>query len=230
MPANSEEQCHKHIVKPQADAKQQKPLTVAKVLMKQMSKLNEKIVNYFKKNLLDLNASNFVFEWIAVYEEEMEYYEEQGLEKFPVLIVDNINITGVSNIFRYLNDIIESNRTVRKVKKSESIDIEVDEMHDFLLNELKSNDNDKETDEQEVFSNSIQHRVSAMHSARKAGGMEIKEDDDIFVKNSPAPKLNNSADQASLKTTDIAKRISKGSGEDDMMDKYWANQEETPMD
>jgi hypothetical protein len=237
-------------IPPSMPAPQEKKLIVAQVLMKQMSKLNEKIINYFKDNLSELNANSYVFEWIAVHDEEIDYYEEQGIEKFPILIIDDVNITGVSNILKYLDSIIGSDiiaqsppqrpATQPLAKPTAQTKKETDEeMHEFLLQELKSNDADKEEDEQDSFSNNISQRFSEMRNARKAGGMEKSnnEDADIFKKTMPTlakPSKSGSpstpTDKISLNTVDLIKKTSKSGGEDDMMRKFWENQEETPMD
>lgn len=236
---------------PLVPASPKKKLTIAQVLMKQTSKLNEKIINYFKDNLSELNANNYVFEWIAVHDEEIDYYEEQGIEKFPNLIIDGINITGVSNILKYLDGIVNTDANtqmplsklqppikpplanpIAQTKKETA-----EEMHDFLLQELKSHDVDKDEDEQDAFSNNISQRFSEMRNARKAGGMEKSNDDtDVFNKTSTPPTLSKSPKSAappnklSLSTVDLIKKTSKTGGEDDMMRKFWENQEETPMD
>ncbi len=223
--------------KPVKESVPTKKLTVGRVLMKQMSKLNEKIINYFKDNLADLNANDFIFEWIAIHDEEIEYYEEQGIEKFPVLIVNDINITGVSNILKYLDAIKlnGSKKATTLTKSRTAVKKETDEeMHDFLLQEL-SNDKDDDDDDDDSFSNNMSRRISEMSEARQANGMaksnDEENDEDIFSKTSSLPTLakskevstSSSTNKSSLNTVDLIKKTSKGGGEDDMMLKFYQN-------
>lgn len=213
--------------------------TRCKILMKQNSQLNKKVINYCKENLFVLNKNNIIFEWIAVYEEEIEYYEEQGIEKFPVLIINNDNITGVTNIIKSLDSIMESliqtNKKNQKESKPQSKKETDEEMHDFLLRELQSKNADKDDDDQDSLSTTINQRVSSMNQLRKDNGQhsmknsklvgkskqqedEDEDDEPVFLKSVPKQPLT---------TSELIKATTKGDDEDKMMSQFWQNQEET---
>lgn len=126
-----------------------------KVLLKEKSKLNSKILKYFKKNITDLNNNKLYFEWIAVYEEEEEYYEEQGIDKFPSMIVGNSTITGVTNIIKSLENILygdksdsDSDTYLPPVKRTDpNMYVETfDELYKASIDEMAcTNDNDIST-------------------------------------------------------------------------------------
>jgi glutaredoxin len=217
------------------------PVKKYKILLKQNSQLNKKIINYFKQNLSELNSKRVVFEWLAVYEEEEDYYEEQGIDKFPTLIINNNNISGVSNIITTLNDFINSSKNPIQPSKQKKVTFNTeneDEMHDFLLNELKSNESNKDEDDRDNISSTISQRAAEMSKARTNGGKKrvisnSDESDDIFLKTdikiSPVKNTNSDSNAKPLTTSELIKQTTKGNDEDKMMSKFWENQEETEM-
>src|SRR6476620_1462730 len=78
------------------------------VLLKHRGRLNQKIITYFSKNLRNLNAEGIKFDWIAVYDEELDFYEEQDIHRFPTLIVNDNKVDGLSNIFKFLSSIMNN--------------------------------------------------------------------------------------------------------------------------
>lgn len=223
-------------------AAQKKSYIKYKILMKQNSQLNKKIINYFKQNLLILNKNLFVFEWIAVYDEELEHYEEQSIDKFPALVGRSI-VMGVSNIIQALDTLINVNQPVKRISPQSKKETD-EEMHDFLLNELKSKDAEKDDDDQDNISNTISQRVSSMNKSRADNGLhamgkpgavaESDSDDDIFTKTptlSMAKKtpLKTAAPTKALTTSELIQATTKGDDEDKMMSQFWQNQEETEM-
>lgn len=227
-------------------------LTRCKILMKQNSQLNKQIINYFKQNLHTFNKNGFVFEWIGVHEEEMEFYEEQGIEKFPVLIADDNTVVGISNILKSLNQVIASfsrtnsgrQSTVKTPQRQEpqSKKETEEEMHDFLLRELKSKDAEKGDDDQDNISNTISQRVSSMNQSRKDNGLHSMGGGAPPRNNGPGSDSDSEADErvfmqpakpvkkkAVLTTSELIKKTTKGDDEDRMMSKFWENQEETEM-
>lgn len=224
-------------------APEKKQYVKYKVLLKQGSQLNKKIINYFKQNLSILNQSLCVFEWIAVYDEEIEYYDEQGIDKFPALILGNNNTMGITNIIQTLDNVTKTIKTISTVQRKgpQTKKETEEEMHEFLLRELKSKDADKEDDEQDSISNTISQRVSTMNKSRADNGLhamgksstiaESDSDEDIFVKTPAlAPQLKKTNASAKLLTTsELIKATTKGDDEDKMMSQFWQNQEETEM-
>lgn len=224
-------------------ASQKKPYVKYKILMKQNSQLNKKIINYFKQNLSILNKNLFVFEWIVVYDEELEHYEEQNIDKFPALVGRSI-IMGVSNIIQALDTLVSNTQVPVKRSSPQSKKETAEEMHDFLLNELKSKDAEKDDDDQDNISNTISQRVSSMNKSRADNGLhamgkpsavaESDSDDDIFTKTPTLSMAKKTPTKASaptkaLTTSELIQATTKGDDEDKMMSQFWQNQEETEM-
>lgn len=226
--------------------------TKCKILLKDASKLNKTIIDFFKENLQVLNMSKFMFEWIPVYKEEVEFYDEQGIDKFPVMIINNDNhITGISNILDILENIVNKNQNILQNNKQEykpKRQEPSEELKDYFMDELnaKGNDDDDDDDDNDKsFSKTVQDRLRNMNSARKKGGLHTLDSTSESVDNSnkdvfgKSQKKSNHTNQSSITTNkstigsidpiDIIKQISTKSGEDDMMNKYWENQEETEL-
>lgn len=260
------------------------------VLMKEDSKLNNNVIRYFKNNLHKLNRRNIVFKWVIVYEEEEELYDEQGITKFPTLVYDDVNISGVSNIVRFLditsqnggdaalddfnqrsnggnmqrNGNQQGNRNNhgnsqgnRNTPRGPSVNqiSQGDDIKDYFMNALKDDNMDMDTEPDP--SSEISKRLAAMNNARRSAGMAIN------GQGSSNPELheaaakkrvhftdpvddnprnqqynnygqnnnsrNNTNVQLSTRTMDLIKQGGSGDQDDDMMDKFWANQEETEL-
>jgi hypothetical protein len=227
----------------QSPQQQYKPqIKRCRMLMKKNSKLNNKIISFFKTNIHVLNSKGFVFEWIPVYEEEIEFYEDQQITKFPTLVINIGNIVGVSNIISKLQEFIawnpsqnqNQNQSQNQSRNQNSqIKKETDEeVHDYFMNEM--NKDDRNDDEDEDGDGDRSKRTAAMLTSRQSMGLptgssstgnpEVHE-----TVNKKTPPSQQRKVVHSTNTADIAKSMSNGSKEDDMMAAFWDNQEETPM-
>jgi len=222
------------------------------ILLKQLSKLNKKLIEFFKRNLTMLNSKGLEFEWISVDDDELEHYEDQNIDKFPTLVMGPNMISGVTNIKNKLLEITSSgrldniqdprfdprndprNNTRNAIDSNKQASLKInneESMRDYFMNELDMPGDDN--GDEENVSNTISQRASAMNQARKnmgqhttsssAANPEVHENGEKRYE----PKKNtNNID--SLNTVDIIKN-NKNLQDDDMMDKYWANQEETEL-
>lgn len=220
----------------QQQIRKRAPLKRCRVLLKQHSKLNKRIIEYFKENIQILNSKGFSFEWIPVYEEEMEFYEEQNITKFPVLIINVGNIVGVSNIISKLHefctfDISARNAPEQFINKEIKRDASED-VRDYFMSEM--NRDDKAGDDENDVSNDLSKRASEMLTNRKSmgqhtistssGNPEVHE-----TSNKRAPPQQKNNNPASTSTVDIVKSLTDGSKEDEMMAAFWENQETTDI-
>lgn len=166
--------------------KPQKNLEKYQILLKHQSKLNVRIINYFHKNLHMLNAKGIEFEWIPVYEEEIEVYEDQNITKFPVLIIGNDNIPGVSNILNTLDDIIginsnvsnnrQINRNTSTNRNSNKASVKRDaeeETRDYMLYAMDPKNDKDDDNEGDAFEKDFSRRADDMNKARQNVGQHI---------------------------------------------------------
>ena len=259
--------------------KQAKKMTRCRVLLmnhdKQDEKDNEKVIKYFHDKLYKLNKTGLIFEWIPVYEEELEFYEDQDIEKFPTIVINDEKISGFKGIIRYLNNIINgpvnSNRgnagqraTGQAPRKQKPV-IPAgngEDMKDYFMAQLNNNKDDADDEEDKGLD--ISKRLAKMNQARKSVGLHVggttgnPEVHDLNGRNNRAraPPRGNQArvparDQyddydddndttevtqrgsggpLSLNTMDLIKQMGDDSVEQDMMEKFWDNMEETDMD
>lgn len=208
------------------------------VLLKQSSKLNKKIIEFFKLNLTELNKSGYVFEWISVNEEEIEFYTEQDIDKFPSIVIDNNVVSGISSIISILKGFINKkpqNKQVNKQKKP-IINNESD-IKEFLMNEI--NKNDDEEDEVETQQTNMHKRATEMMSKRSSMGLEnpngSSEDNSEEYNNINKPNNSNQSNNDNVITSDSTLNtvnLIKKTGvkdDDDMLDAFWGNQELTEL-
>lgn len=220
------------------------------ILLRDESQLNKKVIDFFKNNLRDLNNNKLMFEWIIVYEEEMELYEDQGIEKFPVMIIEDTHITGVNNIIKALKSILvkETNTCAPNYINREK----GEELKDYFMDELNSQGNDNNNEDDDDFSSNLSQRMATMNTNRQNNGLHTisnmvdsaaEPETDIYgkvvkPKQSVAnllssinlPKVNNTFKQKQPNSAvNIAKKISNKSADDDLMMRYLENQEETDM-
>lgn len=230
-----------------------------KILLKKGSKLNKKLIEFFKTHLEFLNHNGFLFEWIAVYEDEIDFYEEQGIDKFPALIADNNNIYGVKNIMDSISQIIskinevnyqnnqQSKQSQRSTpaKKYDNME-EGEELNDYMMNMLKSQDKEGDDDDADSAANNLHKRTMAMTKARSDGGLHTvnndgpadKPEEDIFGRKTNANKarVNRASrpiaqrpEAAGTSVMDILKVTKRNDPDDDLMTKFYENMEETVL-
>lgn len=212
------------------------------VLLKQSSKLNKKIIEFFKRNLLNLNKSGYMFEWISVDEEEVDFYAEQDIDKFPSIIIDDNVIAGVSNITSTLQNFIKPNnhqnnqnnqKQVTKKSNTES------DLKDYFMNEIdpKGKNADNDDDENETMQINMHKRAADMLSKRSSMGLEnpnagtsanpeVHDQRSNDKSNIDHTNRNEVTNNPNLNTTNLIKK--NPVSEDDKMEAaFWGNMEES---
>jgi hypothetical protein len=212
------------------------------VLLKQSSKLNKKIIDFFKRNLVELNRSGYIFEWILVNEEEIDFYAEQDIDKFPSIVIDNDVIAGISNITSTLKNFIKPKHNVQ-VRQVNNLPPKVNtesDLKDFFMNEIKQDDNDE--DEDETQQTNMHKKAADMMSQRHSMGLEnpnsgTAANPEVHDQRN-ANKNNNTNDHndhntrnevtssGDLNTTNFIKKTGV-KDDDDMMAAFWENQVES---
>jgi glutaredoxin len=154
--------------------------TDVKIFLKDESKLTERLIDYFDRYLTQLNKQGFKFEWIIVTDNEEEFYEDENITKFPTLLVNDENISGVSAIIKTLMNMIKfgadaqvPSTSVRPPQQAVKSAVEQNDetVRDYFLNSIHDEDNDDDLDEGTKFANDISSRIANMQESRKNGGM-----------------------------------------------------------
>ncbi len=157
------------------------------LILNNPSKINKTLLKFFTKNIDIMNQNGMIFDWIVVYEDEMEQYEEQEITEFPVLVFKNEHIIGADAIINYLLEgIPEENLKSSQVSKKNKNYLNSDhrrksitsinasgvgadsDIRNYFLRELDNHQED--ADEDDIFANTVTQRVAAMNKARQING------------------------------------------------------------
>jgi len=162
-----------YMQKPPPTQVQKPKFNNCQVLMKQSSKLNKKIIDFFKRNLVELNRSSYIFEWISVNEEEVDFYAEQDIDKFPSIVINNKVTAGISNITSTLKNIIKPNNSQQPDRQTGNSNPKVNtesDLKDYFMNEIQpGNDDEDEDDTQQA---NMHKKASELMSKRHSMGLE----------------------------------------------------------
>jgi hypothetical protein len=234
MSLSPEDIYHQQMFNDKQIIKKKKPVVEkSKVLLMQSSKLNKKVINYFKSNLFRLNQLGLVFEWIPVDESEVEFYEEQDITKFPALMTKEENIFGLNNIIEFLDNLDKPKEAQAQTIPSSKFKNEPDEMKSYFMSKLDEDDEDEDDKDKNDFSK----KAAEMSRMRKSNGQhsstssnpEVHEKSRKKVTFKEVSKKEKPFNQM-INAVDIVKNNKSSNSEDnDMMQKFWENQEETDL-
>lgn len=151
------------------------------------SNVNKRLIKFFKANLDYMNKKGLFFDWEIVYEDEVDFYEDQNITEFPLMMYNDDHIVGA-------NAIIDALKTPSSNKKQYhsggdrgshgshggrggnggrrpgNVNIDNEEnLKDYFTKELENKDDD-DMDDDEIFANTITQRVAAMNKARTVNG------------------------------------------------------------
>lgn len=228
-------------------------------ILNKPSQLNKQLFKFLRSDIEHLNKKkDFEFEWIIVYEDEMEYYEEQNMTEFPCIMFNQQCIAGTNAIINTLRG--------KKIENNSKMD--GGELNSYLMKEINNIENDEDLDESDIFAQSLTARMAEMNKIRNKNGQhagrvsnqEIHERTGSNIMKRPGQqripqrqhqKTQNPRDQnrcqmqrdnnlqnnkleetpaASIPTAaEIVEATAKhGDMDDDLMQKFWQNNEETP--
>jgi hypothetical protein len=222
------------------------------LLTNKVSSNNRKLLEFFENCLDELVQSGQVFKWTIVYPEEREEYREQGIDKFPVLLLDDEQVIGADNIIDYImpepeEDIAPS----KKVGQNENGEYDV---HKYMTDELQlpknddgkfiNNGVDDEEDENDKFSRTLFQRARDMDEIRRKSGQHSskQKNPDVqekFTKpstNSRIPMKKATTRKDNVQPTNAIPTVQDtyaktkrrgGGGEDELMDLFMNKMETT---
>jgi len=219
------------------------PSNAIKILISNRNtKYNKKLLHFFNSNLESMNNQNIFFNWIIVYDDELQYYKEQNINNFPTLLLNERIIEGTDNVINTLKNIFNGSVNQSNINRRENNNAQGGaDLRSYFLNELngkEEDDGDDEDDNNNAFVKSISKRVANMNDARKISGQHsIKNiNPEIHEQNAKKTKHiynnikeDNNVGDNNLKTSDILRSQNTGSVDDELMLKFWENLEETDM-
>lgn len=206
------------------------------------SELNENSIEYFNKNLHNLNASNMFFDFVIAYPNESEKYKAMGIKSFPVIIHGQTMATGMNKMLEFISyqlDLLEqqiNNESFQQPQrkpphpppqpKSDTDEIDdfwKDTMGDVTINEAGS----IEEDDEENADMTLQQKMNDLYKQRDSN---IQASKGIHKKNKEAPpkqKPNNIKVNEDERPSDTLKNMKSGDMDDQLMAQFFENQEES---
>lgn len=193
------------------------------------SHLNKKLIKFFKINLLNLNKASMIFDFEVANPEDIDKYVSMGIKNYPVLIHKNTSVTGVEKIITYLKQIVQkhNNRILNKTE-SEKLDdfwkhtlgkVEVDES-----GKLKPDDDDEDDDAGADLQHKIQKAFEARNNSTATTPASLNKG---RSRGQTQLTRNNNLDESPSQTLKNMKSKGLGSMDDELMAKFFENQEET---
>lgn len=230
-------------------------LSDVKILMLNIpSQLNNRLLKFFSKKLDELNRIGIMFDWIAVDEDEEDYYSDQNITEFPTMIIKrkptDEQIVGAGAIIDYLLDWLETGKTpsnpIQKKEREPVLSVPSTDLHEYYMSTMGTNDDD-EPDDQEKFRNTVLQRMNEMNEARSKSGQHAAK--------MTNPEMHEKIAQSIMKTKarlrspvkarsdniaskfektktdvsalDIAEQMNTGDPDDKLSMQYWQNTEDT---
>lgn len=194
------------------------------------SYLNKKLIKFFQLNLLSLNKASLVFQFEVAHPDDMDKYVSRGIKNYPVLIHNNISVTGVEKIIDYLKMYVKKYNT-KILNKSDTE--RVDEFWKQTLGKTQINDagqiecDDDDNDESDNLHKKIQQAFQDRNTESEFNSTPQKSRSNNLSQGHTNIHNSNSMDESPSETIKSMKTGSGGSVDDELMAKFFENQEET---
>ncbi len=203
------------------------------------SQLNKKLIKFFDLNLLSLNKASLVFDFEVATPENAADYKARDITNFPVLATPTgENVVGVEKIINHLKKMVMAHN---KRVKSKTTDDQVDDYWKQTLGNVKVNDagvltpEDDSDDDEDEAGNNLQHRIQEAFEHRNSEIKSPGKPKNNVVRpvkgNSAAQKVTSKSSLTETPAETLSK-MSKSKGnsmDDELMAKFFENQEETPI-
>jgi hypothetical protein len=212
-------------------------MTINLILSNKPSPLNKKLIKFFNLNLASLNKASLIFDFEIAYPEQIEKYVKRGITNYPILISNTTEVIGVEKIIQYLKNNVDTHN--KKILSKTDTDY-LDEfwkktMGSVKINESGQIEDDEDEDEAPDISKKIQkafqerNDVTDFEPPKKGGNKKP-----VYA----SPARNNNVKTGLTNSNSIdgdspvvsLKNMGKGGksmGDDDLMAKFFENQEES---
>jgi hypothetical protein len=202
------------------------------ILSNKVSDINKKLIKFFNVNLLNFNKANIIFDFEVAHPEDINVYKKRNITIYPVLIHKENNITGISNIVDYLKSIV-LNYNKKIVNKSD--DDKVDDFWKQTIGKIEYDESGTakipDDDDDDDVSSDLQHKIQQAFQERSVStdfnksGKPQKQTSSKQIHRS-RPRSNNLEEKPS-ETLKNMKSDSKNKMDDELMAKFFENQEES---
>ena len=192
--------------------------------------INKKIIKFLTANLFIMNKSKIQFNFQVATSENKDIFYNKNITNFPTLIYNNEQIVGIEKIMNYLKKkVMEYNKKilnktdddrVRDFWKETMGDCKKDENGVFKFND-DDDDDDTEKDLQHKIQKAFQQRNNSDDNPKKT--IDEKSTGVHMARKSELSRNNNIDETPS----DTLRGMGSGSIDDDLMAKFFENQEES---
>jgi hypothetical protein len=214
-------------------------MSITLILSNKPSDLNKKLINFFNSNLSTLNKSLLVFDFEVANPDKIDEYVARGITNYPILINNTTKVTGAEKIMKYLKQLVEIHNKKMAKKLNKTDNDYLDDFWQSTMGGVKINesgqiedDGDDEDDDSPDISKKIQQAFKERNdntefeppkkgsSKKTSHNSNIKKghtriETDSIVDDSPVASLKNMG------------RNGKSMGDDELMARFFENQEES---
>lgn len=217
-------------------------MTIQLIFSNKPSMLNKKLIKFFNLNLASLNQASLVFDFEVAQPEKAEHFVSRGITDYPVLINKDIKVTGVEKIISYLKQNVDKHneKIINKTDADYLDDFWKQTMGNVKINETgQIEGDDEEEDDKSDISGKIQKAFQERNDTTEFDTSKKIPNRNSTLVNSSSLHNNN----IKHKFTDInsnsnkddspvvsLKNMSKSGNsiaDDDLMAKFFENQEES---
>lgn len=206
------------------------------------SPLNKKLIKFLNMNLLSLNKASISFDFEVAHPNKADSYIKRGITQYPVLMQNDTSIVGVEKIIQHLKSLVVKHNT--KIKNKTDGD-RVDDFWKQTIGNFEMDENGKikpENDDDENSSENLQHKIQAVFEKRsesikpgnpgKTGRLpqqRTQTHNNARPNNKPliSNQSNKSGEETPAQTIANMKKNGNSSIDDDLMAKFFENQEES---
>jgi len=205
-------------------------MIVELIISNKPSEINKKVIKFLNANLYIMNKSQIQFNFQVATPETKDVFYNRNINNFPTLIYNNEQIVGIEKIMNYMkNKVVEYNKKilnktdddrVRDFWKETMGNCEKDENGIFKFNDDDDdNEDDAEKDMQRKIQKAFQERNNSEEEDKKESNKESH-----TMNISKKTKLSNKTEETPY---DTIKNMGSGDIDDELMAKFFENQEES---
>jgi hypothetical protein len=215
-------------------------MSINLVLSNKPSLLNKKLINFFNSNLSTLINAQLVFDFEVANSNKPEEYAKRGITQYPILINDTTKVTGADKIIRYLNHTVATYNKKTKPKSNKTDDDYLDEywknaMGGVKINEsgqIEDDDDDDDDENNPDISKKIQHAFQERNDntdfeISKKGSSKNSSHNNNIKKGHTRLETDSIVDESPVTSLKNMGKNGKSMADDDLMAKFFENQEES---
>jgi hypothetical protein len=213
-------------------------MTINLILSNKPSVLNKKLIKFFNLNLSSLNKASLIFDFEIAYPDQIEKYISRGITNYPILINKTTKVIGVEKIIQYLKQTVDTynKKIINKTDNDYLDDFWKQTMGSVKINESGQIDEEDDEDETPDISKKIQkafqerNDTTDFDQSKKPGSKNPTSSSHSNNIKQGYTNINNNSSIADESPVASLKNMGGGGkdmGDDDLMAKFFENQEES---